>query len=312
MSRNSFRTLYDALAAEARLKKREGMRASAGSAPPSAVVGVDGAYVGTLAGRGEGGSSKAVPAKAGKSRAGTGHTGKGNVGKGNVGRGSAQQRAPQHKGHHAAHGSYGAEAPGEVRIIGGQWKRTRLAVPQHPGLRPTPERVRGTLFNWLGQDLTGWRCLDAFAGTGALGFEAASRGARQVRLVEQDAGLALQLERITRQLGAQATIQIQRGEAVAVLHNSAPGHWDAIFLDPPFAAPHLFIPALQAAAQAVAPHGYIYLEAPTAWSQADLAPLGLVLHRHTRAGAVHAHLLRLHTSADDGAGQDYSQRPQHL
>ena len=68
----------------------------------------------------------------------------------------------------------------EVRIIGGWWKRSKLPVADRPGLRPTPDRVRETLFNWLGQDLTGWRCLDAFAGSGALGFEAASRGAAEV------------------------------------------------------------------------------------------------------------------------------------
>src|SRR3954465_15139209 len=79
--------------------------------------------------------------------------------------------------------------PHEVRIIGGHWKRTRLDVPDRPGLRPTPDRVRETLFNWLGQDLSGWRCIDAFAGTGALGFEAASRGAAEVLLVEQDPDL---------------------------------------------------------------------------------------------------------------------------
>ena len=73
----------------------------------------------------------------------------------------------------------------EIRIIGGLWKRTKLKVSDKPGLRPTPDRVRETLFNWLGQDLTGWRCVDAFAGTGALGFEAASRGAAQVLLLEQ-------------------------------------------------------------------------------------------------------------------------------
>jgi 16S rRNA (guanine966-N2)-methyltransferase len=80
-----------------------------------------------------------------------------------------------------------------VRIIGGQWKRTRLPVADKPGLRPTPDRVRETLFNWLGQDLEGWRCVDAFAGTGALGLEAASRGAAQVLLVEQDPELVATL-----------------------------------------------------------------------------------------------------------------------
>ncbi|MEO5745999.1 MAG: RsmD family RNA methyltransferase, partial [Terracoccus sp.] len=72
-----------------------------------------------------------------------------------------------------------AKLPGEIRIIGGLYKRTRLAVPDRPGLRPTPDRVRETLFNWLGQDLTGWRCADVFAGTGVLGFEAASIGIRR-------------------------------------------------------------------------------------------------------------------------------------
>src|SRR5512133_584985 len=90
----------------------------------------------------------------------------------------------------------------EVRIIGGQFKRSKLQVADKPGLRPTPDRVRETLFNWLGQDLSGWRCLDAFAGTGALGFEAASRGAKEVLLVEQDTALVLQLKRIQTQLQA--------------------------------------------------------------------------------------------------------------
>jgi 16S rRNA (guanine966-N2)-methyltransferase len=77
-----------------------------------------------------------------------------------------------------------SKAKHEVRIIGGQWKRSKLPVPDKPGLRPTPDRVRETLFNWLGHDLTGWRCVDAFAGTGALGLEAGSRGAANVLLVK--------------------------------------------------------------------------------------------------------------------------------
>src|SRR5688500_17671101 len=79
--------------------------------------------------------------------------------------------------------------PQQVRIIGGQWKRTPLPVADRPGLRPTPDRVRETLFNWLGQDLDGWHCVDAFAGTGALGLEAASRGAADVLLVEAEGQL---------------------------------------------------------------------------------------------------------------------------
>ena len=180
---------------------------------------------------------------------------------------------------------------GEVRIIGGQWRRTRLPVATKPGLRPTPDRVRETLFNWLGQDLTGWRCLDAFAGTGALGLEAASRGAASVQLVEQDAALVAQLQTLCQRLQA-STVQVRRGDGVAQLRQCPPASLDLVLIDPPFDS-DLFQPALQAAIPALAPQGFIYLEAPTAWSDAALEPLGLALHRHLRAGAVHAHLLVL-------------------
>ena len=182
-----------------------------------------------------------------------------------------------------------AKGAGEVRIIGGQWKRTRLPVLDKPGLRPTPDRVRETLFNWLGQDLTGWRCLDAFAGTGALGFEAASRGAASVLLVEGDAALAAQLETLRQRLHTSA-VRVQRGDGLAALRQCAPASMHLLLIDPPFGG-ELFAPALQAAAQAVAPDGFIYLEAPAAWTQEQLGPLGLALHRHLKAGAVHAHLL---------------------
>lgn len=179
---------------------------------------------------------------------------------------------------------------GEIRIIGGQWKRTRLPVAQRPGLRPTPDRVRETLFNWLGQDLSGWRCLDAFAGTGALGLEAASRGAASVQLVESDAALVAQLQVLQAKLQASA-VRVQRGDGVAALKQAAPASVDLVLLDPPFDG-DLFAPALQAAANAVAAEGFIYLEAPRAWTDEELAPSGLVLYRHLKAGAVHAHLLK--------------------
>ena len=184
----------------------------------------------------------------------------------------------------------GAQGAGEIRIIGGQWKRTRLPVPQRPGLRPTPDRVRETLFNWLGQDLTGWRCLDAFAGTGALGLEAASRGAASVVLVEQDGELLARLQQHVQRLQARS-VQVRRGDGVAALRQCAAASLDLVLLDPPFDSA-LFQPALQAAAQAVGPQGWVYLEAPQAWDDTALAPLGLALYRHLRAGAVHAHLLR--------------------
>ena len=222
----------------------------------------------------------------------------------------------------------------EVRLIGGQWKRTKLKVFDKPGLRPTPDRVRETLFNWLGQDLGGWRCIDVFAGTGALGFEAASRGAAEVRMVEHDSALVEQLKRIQVQLQASMT-QIVRGDGVAALRQLDAGCMDVIFLDPPFAlaatnaavnaaavtksavtksavvksavvksavtdsaatnsAPFnstLFDAALLAAGRAVAVTGFVYLEAPVKWTDAQLASAGLVLRRHLKAGAVHAHLL---------------------
>ena len=178
----------------------------------------------------------------------------------------------------------------EVRIIGGLWKRTKLAVAEHPGLRPTPDRVRETLFNWLGQDLSGWRCIDAFAGTGVLGFEAASRGAKEVLLVEQDTALVAQLKRVQTQLQASAT-QIVRGDGVAALKHLDPASMDVIFLDPPFDSV-LFEAALQAAGRAVAGGGFVYLEAPILWTDAQLAGAALQVHRHLKAGAVHAHLLK--------------------
>jgi len=236
MGRNSYRTIEEALALEARLKKREAFKQA---------------------------EAQAIALATGKK--------------------------PSSKNAQSA--KSGAAGAGEVRIIGGQWRRTRLAVAQRPGLRPTPDRVRETLFNWLGQDLAGWRCIDVFAGTGALGFEAASRGAAQVRLIEQDAGLAQQLERLAKQLNADA-VQVQRGDGVAALSQSASGHWDAVFVDPPFGATALFEPAIRAAAQVVADNGFIYLEAPKAWADEDLSALGLMQHRYLKAGAVHAHLLK--------------------
>ena len=203
---------------------------------------------------------------------------------------AAVPAAPQKKAPVKPQAAAAPQGAGEIRIIGGQWKRTRLPVAARPGLRPTPDRVRETLFNWLGQDLTGWRCLDAFAGTGALGLEAASRGAAAVQLVESDAVLAAQLEKLQQRLQATA-VRVVRGDAIAALRQAVVGGLDLVLLDPPFGS-DLFEPALQAAARAVAPDGFVYLEAPRAWTDEDLAPFGLALHRQLKAGAVHAHLLR--------------------
>src|SRR5438034_8364128 len=104
--------------------------------------------------------------------------------------------------------------PREVRIIGGLWKRTKLPVRDKPGLRPTPDRVRETLFNWLGQDLGGWRVLDAFAGSGALGFEAASRGAAEVLMLEREPKLVALLNAAKQRLQANS-VRIERADALA-------------------------------------------------------------------------------------------------
>ena len=179
--------------------------------------------------------------------------------------------------------------PGEVRIIGGLYKRSKLQVADRPGLRPTPDRVRETLFNWLGQDLSGWRCADVFAGTGVLGFEAASRGAAEVWVCEQDPVLVDKLKASQSRLKA-SMVKIERGDGVSLLRRLSPGSMQLIFLDPPFESGQ-FETALKAASQALHPKGFVYLEAPKPWTDEELADIGLTVHRFGKAGAVHFHLL---------------------
>ncbi|MDE2400374.1 MAG: 16S rRNA (guanine(966)-N(2))-methyltransferase RsmD [Burkholderiales bacterium] len=188
-----------------------------------------------------------------------------------------------------------ASAAQEVRLIGGRWKRTPLAVPALPGLRPTPSRVRETLFNWLGQDLSGWRVLDAFAGSGALGFEAASRGAQSVCMLERHPVLVQSLRAMQTKLKA-TEVQVVQTDALAWmqrLSGTAPA-FDLVLLDPPF-DDDLFAAALQAARHCVPVGGWIYLEAPEA---TDTVP-DLRLHRQGRAGAVHYHLFQRVAGGDD-------------
>jgi 16S rRNA (guanine(966)-N(2))-methyltransferase RsmD len=182
-----------------------------------------------------------------------------------------------------------AVVPNEVRLIGGQWKRSKLPVADRPGLRPTPDRVRETLFNWLGQDLAGWRVLDAFAGTGALGFEAASRGATQVVLIENDAALIKSLNASRLKLAA-TQLSIYRSEALVWMRTS-PSAFDLVLLDPPFEA-KLFDLALTAARPRLAPGGSIYLESDREVGAEILTTLGLEVWRSGRAGRVYFHLLR--------------------
>lgn len=165
------------------------------------------------------------------------------------------------------------------------------------GLRPTGDRVRETLFNWLGQDLSGWRCIDAFAGSGALGFEAASRGAKDVWLVERDR-VALQALEANQSRLSMTGIRIASGDAVALLASQRGAQWDLIFLDPPFGDAtvelginKVYEQALKSACDALAGDGLVYLESGLAWSAQTLGPLGFEIYREGKAGAVRFYLL---------------------
>ncbi len=124
------------------------------------------------------------------------------------------------------------KSTGQIRIIAGQWRRRRLAVPHKTGLRPTPDRVRETLFNWIGDSIRDSFCLDMFAGTGALGFESASRGAAQVWMLERDVDLCRNLNHQCRVLGAEQ-VNVVRTDALAWIAGPRESV-DLIFLDPPF------------------------------------------------------------------------------
>jgi 16S rRNA (guanine966-N2)-methyltransferase len=172
-----------------------------------------------------------------------------------------------------------------LRIIGGRWRGRKLHFPDSPELRPTPDRVRETLFNWLGQDLTGRTTLDPFAGSGALSLEALSRGATLAVAVDRDPRLVRALQTTAAMLGARA-LEAHCDDAFAYLPRER-RRFDVVFLDPPFAAadwPRL----LRAAAMRLADEGTLYVEAQNPIEP----PEGLAVLRHDKAGRVHYHLLR--------------------
>lgn len=125
-------------------------------------------------------------------------------------------------------------AQGELRIIGGQWKRTKLTFPLLEGVRPTPSRVRETLFNWLQQDIANARCLDLFAGSGALGFEALSRGAEHVQFVDSSAEICRTIKANVSRLYAEANAEVHQADALMFAHKAQPKPVDIVFCDPPF------------------------------------------------------------------------------
>ncbi len=201
-------------------------------------------------------------------------------------------------------------APHAVRIIGGQWKRTPLAVVDLPGLRPTPDRVRETVFNWIRHlrgGLDGARVLDLFAGTGALGLEAASRGAAQVTLVEQQRGAVAALRASIDKLKAQNQVQLLQADALALLRELPAGSVDLVFVDPPYDA-GLLPAVLTALPRVLTEDALIYIE--------DRAPVepapdtGWVVLRADRAGQVHFALLRLEPKPARDAGVAPVKMPQ--
>lgn len=176
------------------------------------------------------------------------------------------------------------------RIISGKWRRRRLRSPGRGGARPTPDRVKETLFNWLGSRVEGAVCLDLFAGSGSLGFEAASRGAAGVTMVDIDASLVSHLHRERERLGAHR-IDIVRSDALRWLRG-ATGRFDIVFLDPPFSTPLLERACRSLSASAcLAPDPLIYLECERTRGSPPL-PEGFELFRAGRAGAVRYHLAR--------------------
>jgi 16S rRNA (guanine966-N2)-methyltransferase len=172
-----------------------------------------------------------------------------------------------------------AASRNRVRIIGGQWRSRVIRFPPAAQLRPTPDRVRETLFNWLGQRLDGLACLDLFAGSGALGFEALSRGAVRVVMVESDRSVAAALRESANLLDAKGA-EIVPGEAISFLDRGA-DRFDVVFLDPPFAS-DLAARAMQRLPSRLNPGARVYVEGAQAL---EPAPPWRAL-REDRAGAV--------------------------
>lgn len=172
-----------------------------------------------------------------------------------------------------------------VRIGAGQWRSRLLNFPDVPGLRPTPDRVRETLFNWLGQDMDGFSCLDLFSGTGVLGFEAISRGAARVVMVEQSLPVYKSLLQNKKMLAAGAA-EIIHADAMRFLKENKQ-HFDVIFLDPPFNQDWLprLLPGMH---KHLAAEGTLYVEAEFAVRDGE----GWQVWKHGKAGNVFFHLLK--------------------
>ena len=173
---------------------------------------------------------------------------------------------------------------GRLRIIGGTWRSRIIHFPAAGDLRPTPDRVRETLFNWLGQDLNGKVCLDLFAGSGALGFEALSRGARKVVMVEKNRQVLQALRENAQKLGAQ-NLELVHADALQFL-SADRNAYHIIFLDPPFRMDNL-PDVLRLMPRRLAESGLVYVESGKAFDAPDWE-----MWRHGKAGNVDYQLLK--------------------
>lgn len=175
---------------------------------------------------------------------------------------------------------------GKVRIIGGHWRSRLITFPEQSDLRPTPDRIRETVFNWLGQDLSGLSCLDLFAGSGALGFEAASRGAKQVVMVDADAKIYRALHENKEKLQA-AQVELVRMNALNFMVSDV-RQFDVIFLDPPYRLELLpkLLPLLPSHLEK---DGLVYTETKDTWTPDKQWHV----KRSAKAGAVYYQLLEL-------------------
>lgn len=199
--------------------------------------------------------------------------------------------AMKRRSQRAGAGQRGNTPAGTVRLIAGDWRGRKLPVPDLPGLRPTGDRGRETLFNWLQAGVPGARCADLFAGSGALGFEAASRGAAEVHLVEI-APLAVSALVDSRDALGARQVQVHRSNVLDWLHAGAAGPFDIVFVDPPFDS-GLAIRTLQALAEGghVAPGGFIYVETAARLPALVMHP-PFELHREKVMGEARLQLFR--------------------
>jgi 16S rRNA (guanine966-N2)-methyltransferase len=185
-----------------------------------------------------------------------------------------------------------APAAGEVRIIGGRFRGSRLPVPNLAGLRPSSDRMRETLFNWLQFELAGVQVLDLFAGSGALGFEAVSRGAGRVLMIEREPVAAASLRASALRLGAEAEVLAE--DALAWLARPPLRAFDLAFVDPPFAAELLPRVLAQLSAH-LAARAWVYVESAPGW--VPTLPEGWRLHRELATRHAHGRLFRVEVAA---------------